>query len=343
MNYKGIIIEESLEKDLIMNTPLKDLAIKKGIYIGAAINVEKLVSDEKYKRLVKKEFNMVTPENAMKWFNTHPVKDRFTFDQADLFMDFAKENNLAVHAHVLVWHKHLPDWLTKVNFSKDELWDILKEHIFTVVRRYKGQIYAWDVVNEALNYDGLDPNSFWLQNLGQEFIAKSFQWTHEADPNAKLFYNEWGVEGLDEKSDHMYELVKNLLSKGVPMHGIGFQMHVGTEDSENCGKAPSKEDIAANMKRFSDLGLEIHITEMDVQISQAQGTRDEKLKKQAEIYKYVLEAAFSVPNFKALNTWGVIDKYSWIKAFYSEDDEPLLFDDNYQPKPAYYSLVEALQ
>lgn len=213
--------------------------------------------------------------------------------------------------------------------------DILKNHIYTVVGRYRGRIYAWDVVNEAIADDGSLRRTIWLEKIGPEYIELAFRWAHEADPNALLFYNDYNAEGLGPKSDAVYNLVKNLLEKGVPIHGVGLQMHVSVE------WPPNTNDIYANIKRLNELGLEVHITEMDVRIREP--ATDEDLIRQAEIYRNVLKVCLNAKNCKAFVMWGFTDRYSWIPFFFSGYGSALIFDEDYQPKLAYQYLLTTLQ
>jgi endo-1,4-beta-xylanase len=203
----------------------------------------------------------------------------------------------------------------------------------TVVGHYKGRIYAWDVVNEAINDDGTLRDTVWLRNIGSEYIELAFRWAHEADPQALLFYNDYGAEGLGVKSDAVYNLVKNLLEKGVPIHGVGLQMHVSLESP------PNPQEVAANIKRLNELGLIVHITEMDVRLTTP--PRWEDFVRQAEIYYSILKVCLSADNCKAFIMWGFTDKYSWIPGFFSGYGSALIFDESYSPKPAYYYITKA--
>jgi len=225
----------------------------------------------------------------------------------------------------------------------------VKDYIQTIVRRYRGQIYAYDVVSEAIRDPGTaivlapDPlrDSPWLVGLGPDYVDKAFRWVDEADPEALLFYNDYNADGLGEKSDHVYELVRGMLERGVPIDGVGFQMHFWDPFSH-----PSPEDIAANMKRLTDLGLLVTITEMDVVIHNSSGTPEEKLQHQAEDYAAILRVCLQNPGCIGFGTWGFTDKHSWLYSpgpnVYSNQG-PLLFDTDYQPKPAFDKLMDSLQ
>ncbi|MDW8049331.1 MAG: endo-1,4-beta-xylanase, partial [Nitrososphaerota archaeon] len=231
---------------------LRTLAEKCGIYIGAAVEPDYLTMD--YAETLKREFNMVTTENVLKFGPVHPQPTVYSFAGADRVIEFAEAHGMKVRGHTLVWHSQLPSWITAGRYTRDEWIQILRDHIMTVVGRYRGRIYAWDVVNEAIDDSGALRNTIWLQNIGPEYIELAFRWAHEADPNALLFYNDYGAEGLGVKSDAVYNLVKGLLEKGVPIHGVGLQMHISADSP------PSPQSVAANIRRLNNLGLEVHIT-----------------------------------------------------------------------------------
>ncbi|MBS7653662.1 MAG: endo-1,4-beta-xylanase [Candidatus Bathyarchaeia archaeon] len=309
---------------------LRNLAEKCGIYIGAAVE-RSLLDIPDYAYALKQEFNILTTENALKFGPVHPQRDAYSFSDADYIISFAESNGMKVRGHTLVWHQQLPSWVAQGNYSREEWISIIREHIMTVVGRYKGRIYAWDVINEAIADDGTLRDTIWLRNIGPEYIEMAFRWAHEADPQAILFYNDYGAEGLNVKSNAIYNLVKSLLEKGVPIHGVGLQMHVSLENPSN------PQEVAANIKRLNDLGLEVHITEMDVRIRMP--ARWEDLVEQAKIYRDFLRVCLSAERCKAFVMWGFTDKYSWIPGYFSGYGAALIFDESYVPKPAYYYIA----
>ena len=318
---------------------LRSLALRRGIGIGVAVSVKPLREDPNYSRIVREQFNVVTPENAMKWDALRPSRDRFDFTDADAIVDFASANGMRVRGHTLVWHGQLPVWLKTGKFSREELQAILREHILTVVGRYRGRVSTWDVANEVVDEDerSMLRDSVWSRGLGQDFVAMAFRWAHEADPEARLFYNDIGGEGLGSHSDAVYELVKTLVQQGVPIHGVGLQMHVGMHD------VPLQADVKANMDRLAALGLELHITEMDVQIGKGTGVPAYDHASQARIYEEMTSVCLRTPACKMIVVWGLTDKHSWIPEWTKRPDEPLLFDGGYSPKPAYYGVRKALE
>jgi endo-1,4-beta-xylanase len=323
----------------LTQTPTSTLSLRhfaqvRGIQIGAAVAAEPLRDEALYAETLAREFNMLTPENVMKFGPLRPSRDRYDFDKADAIVDFAEAHAMQVRGHVLVWHQQLPSWLTEGNWARDELIEILHEHIATVVGRYRGRIMAWDVVNEAVAGNGSLADTIWLRGIGPDYIDMAFHWAHEADPDARLFYNDYGGEGLGDKSEAIYALVHDLLQRGVPIHGVGLQMHVSVDQPRD------PQDVTANMNRLSALGLEVHITEMDVMIKDPATEND--LAKQARIYRDMLRVCLSAQNCKAFVLWGFTDHYSWIPGFNRGWDAALIFDKSYRPKPAYYALLDEL-
>jgi endo-1,4-beta-xylanase len=314
--------------------PLRHFAQVRGIQIGAAVAVEPLQSEALYAETLGREFSMLTPENVMKFGPLRPSRDHYGFDKADAIVDFAEKHAMQVRGHVLVWHQQLPSWLTEGNWTPGELTEILREHITTVVGRYRGRIVAWDVVNEAVAENGSLVDTIWSRGIGSQYIDMAFRWAHEADPDALLFYNDYNAEGLCDKSDAIYELVQDLVQRGVPIHGVGLQMHVSVD------WYPEWQDVVTNMDRLSALGLDVHITEMDVRIKDP--ATEEELAKQARVYRDMLRACLSAQNCKALALWGFTDRHSWIPHFIEGWDAALIFDESYRPKPAYYALLDEL-
>jgi endo-1,4-beta-xylanase len=315
---------------------LKELAQQYGIQIGTAVLAGPLRNEPAYSETIKREFNLLTPETAMKMSVLRPTRETFDFAEADFILDFAQANGMQVRGHPLVWHNQLPQWLEQGTFTRDEFIQILEQHIRVLVGRYRGRIPAWDVVNEAFNDDGTLRDTIWLRGIGPEYIEYAFQWAHEADPEAMLFYNDYNSEGLDAKSEAIYRMVSDLKARGVPIHGVGLQMHV------NLNEPPSFESVMANMQRLGDLGMDVEITEMDVRTWDNNASTSEKLSRQAELYGNMMRACLLSTSCSAFITWGFTDQYTWITDSSGVPDMALLFDPNYQPKPAYFALVNAL-
>jgi len=311
---------------------LRAQADARGFYIGAAVN-NGLVQEADYAMVLASQFNLLTTENALKFGIIHPDPDRYNFNGADEIISFAQANGMKVRGHTLVWQRQMPEWLQYGEWTPEQVQEILYNHIQTVVGRYRGQIYAWDVVNEALTGRGSFGNTFWYQNLGPEYIDLAFQWAHEADPDALLFYNDYDAEALNAKSDGVYDLVKGMQERGIPIDGVGMQFHIRTGMDQNL------DTVAQNIQRLADLGLQVHITELDVTVPD--DPTEEDLGAQAETYRKVLDICLSEPNCTALVIWGFTDKYSW-----REVPKPgygaLIFDENFLPKPAYFAMLETI-
>jgi endo-1,4-beta-xylanase len=313
--------------------PLRELAAARGLYIGAAVGAGQLQCEPPYATVLAREFNMLTIENALKFGPVHPAPDRYDFSAADAIIAFAEANDMRVRGHTLVWHNQLPAWVEEGDWTRDELTKVLREHITTVVGRYRGRITAWDVVNEAIDDEGELRDTIWLRTIGPEYIDLAFRWAHEADPEALLFYNDYSCEALGCKSDAVYALVQDLLETGVPIHGVGWQMHV------QMGLAPSLVDVRNNLRRLGALGVQVQITEMDVRV---RNERPDTLERQAAVYADMLQVCLDAPSCTAFVMWGFTDRHSWIPAVFEGWDHALIFDEAYAPKPAYGALQEVL-
>lgn len=276
---------------------------------------------------------MVT-NNAMYFSQIHPERDRYVFGPGDTVVAFAQANNMRLRGHTLIWHNMLPSWVAEGKFTREDLAEILKSHITTIVGRYRGKIAEWDVVNEAIEKDGSLRDTFWRRNLGPDYIDQVFRWAHEADPDAALFYNDYDGEGLGVKSDGIYNLVKGMRERGVPIDGVGLQMHLRLE------APPNPKDVADNIRRLGALGLKVDITEMDVRVKLP--ATAEKLADQARVYSAILNASLSIPGFNALVLWGFTDRHTWITAKFPGYGAPLLFDEDYQSKPAHETMSKGL-
>jgi len=350
-----------------VHQPLREAARVSGMLIGTAVRPAQL-SEAAYSSTLAREFNMVEPEDALKWEVLHPGPESFDFSQADQIMDFAVRQDMKVRGHTLVWHRQNPKWLTEGKYTSAELSEILKNHIKTVVGHYRGKIFAWDVVNEA--FDELHPgelrSTIWSDQPGialapsselralsnpapaepaprssqqsYAYIEQCFRWAHEADPQALLFYNEAEAETMNPKSDAIYAMVRDFRARGVPIDGVGLQMHIANLRADVAS-------ISANIKRFTDLGVQVHITEMDVALPvNADGNaRPEDLQQQADIYRQIAGVCLSHRGCTAIQTWGFTDKYSWIGSHSRHTQgDALLFDRNYRAKPAYEALRNSL-
>jgi endo-1,4-beta-xylanase len=323
---------------------LRAAADRAHVLVGSAARAY-LLSERAYTETLSTEFNMLEPEDALKWPALRPDQGTFDFRQGDELVNFAQRHQMQVRGHCLVWDHDNPDWLTRGRFTSAQLSELLHQHIKRVMAHYAGQVFAWDVINEALDEKGRPRDSIWynqpgigLAAQGTAYMEQVFRWAHEADPRALLFYNEAEGEGINRKSDAIYSLLKRLKQSGVPIDGVGLQMHVPALEAD----VPA---IAANIARLAALGLQVHITELDVSlpVSASGVASPEDLHRQAEIYRGIVRACLNNPACTAIQTWGFTDKYSWIGSHsHGSRGQALPFDRRYQPKAAYHALLEEI-
>ena len=313
--------------------PLRVLGERAGIFMGTAVDMTALNNEPTYRARVASEFSSVTPENVMKWQLVEPTRGVLDFSQADQLVSFAQANHQRVRGHTLVWHNQLPTWLTtgvaNGSITPDQLRSILRQHILDEVGHFKGEVAQWDVVNEALNEDGTLRSTIWLQNLGPGYIADAFRWAHQADPRAKLFYNDFNLDNLSPKSDAAFALVQSLRSQGVHVDGVGDQGHLAVQ-------FPSPGTMQENLKRFSDAGFQVEITEADARMVLPPDAT--KLDAAAEAYRVMLSACLLTRSCTGLTVWGFTDLHSWVPGVFSGQGAADLLDANFQPKPAYNAV-----
>ncbi len=327
---------------------LKDY-YKKYFAMGVAVTPRNLLSDEK--GLILKEFNSITPENAMKMGPIHPEENRYFWSDADSIVAFAVRNKIKVRGHTLCWHSQAPSWFftdaAGKDVSKEVLLQRLKDHITTVVSRYKGKVYAWDVVNEAIADDTTYMrNTKFYQITGEDFIAKAFEYAHAADPKAVLFYNDYSTEN-PRKREKIMRLLKSLIAKKVPIHGIGLQGHWSVTN-------PSREELEKSLQQYSSLGLQVQFTEVDISVyggnqggqiirgqAQAEATfTPEMEQQQLEKYKMAFELFRKYKkHITGVTFWNISDRSTWLNGR-GRKNFPLLFDANLQPKKAYWEVVK---
>jgi endo-1,4-beta-xylanase len=310
---------------------LRDLA--KRPLVGTAVNTTALANDAGYRSAIAREFNSVTPENVMKWETVEPQQGVTDYTAAEGLLRFARANHQVVRGHTLVWHSQLPSWLTSGTFTNEELEAILRRHIFEEAGHFRGRIDAWDVVNEAFNEDGTLRDTIWLRALGPDYIAKAFRWAHEADPHAKLYYNDYNLESIGPKSDAALALVGQLKAQGVPIDGVGFQGHLGIQ-------YPYPDTFGENLKRFAAAGVDVAITEADVRMILP--VTPEKLATQATYFGNMMRSCVAVRRCVSFTLWGFTDRYSWIPGFFDGEGAATPFDESLRPKPAYFALRDAL-
>jgi endo-1,4-beta-xylanase len=325
-------------------TTLRRAADRTGILVGTAVRPS-LFSEAAYSETLSREFNMIEPEDVMKWWVVRRDEGTFDFRQSDEVVRFAQAHGMKVRGHCLVWDHDNPQWLTQGHFNPEQLSQLLQQHIATVVKHYAGQVFAWDVVNEALDENGNVKNSLWynqpgigLAGKGTAYVGQAFRWAHEADPHALLFYNEAEGEGLNRKSDAVYAMVKDFKHRAVPIDGVGLQLHISRLDFDTAS-------VRANIARLTTLGMQVHITELDVSLpvnSNGQANNEDLLR-QAEIYRGIARACLENAGCTAIQTWGFTDKYSWIGSHsHGTRGAALPCDREYKPKPAYDAILSEL-
>jgi len=329
--------------------------------IGGAFNRNLVLGkDPNAAAIAIEHFNTATSENDMKWSLIHPKPDQYNWEPADRFVDFAEKNNMFPIGHCLVWHAQVPRWTYRDDsgnlLTREALLARMKDHIMSVVGYYKGRIKGWDVVNEALKNDGTLRNSRWLQIIGEgseekqyDFIAKAFEYAHQADPNAELYYNDYSLDTEKEKCDGAVALVKYLKSKGLRIDGVGIQLHSGLD-------YPDKESLEYSITALAATGVKVMITELDIRTrtwgyrgadisrinrqstTDSNAADDETQQKLAQKYAELFSVFLKHKNdISRVTFWGVYDATSWIGG------SPLLFDRQCKPKPAFYAVVEAAQ
>ncbi|MEJ5260645.1 MAG: endo-1,4-beta-xylanase [Anaerohalosphaeraceae bacterium] len=361
----AVLLVHTVQASEKQEPALKDVFAGK-FRIGTALNAEhirgRIPSDT---ALVLKHCNTITAENEMKWERIHPNPNEFSFELADKFVEFGQKNNMFIVGHTLVWHSQTPRWVFQNPeggpANRQLLLQRMKEHIETVVGRYKGRVHAWDVVNEAIEADGSMRKSPWLQIIGPDYIARAFEFAHAADPEAELYYNDYD-EWKPGKRQTIVSLVNELREKGIRIDGIGMQGHWGLD-------YPELEEAEKSIETFAALGLKVMITELDVtvlphpsrqtgaDISQnyelrrelnpwPDGLPDEMQEKLAKRYADIF-ALFCkhADKIDRVTFWNVHDGNSWRNNWpvRGRSDYPLLFDRQGKPKPAFYAVVKVAE
>jgi endo-1,4-beta-xylanase len=334
--HSGFLLPKSLYEQEIasMNTHTSLCnTYKQHFPIGAAIT---------HADMLTTQYNSITAENCMKFALTHPKQDRYTFEDSDKLSEFARKNGIKMRGHTLVWHGQTPDWVfvdAKGDaVSRDTLLERMHEHIQTVVGRYRESVYCWDVVNEAAADDGdnILRKTKWLDIIGEDYLLKAFQFAHEADPNAVLFYNDYN-ETDPNKLKKITALLKKLLDLGAPIHGMGMQAHYGPTK-------PPIEDIRRAIDSYASLGLQVQITEMDISVyewdagpSSLTFPSSEMMENQAQRYEQIFSLLREYHDvITGVTLWGAADDTTWLDHFPvpNRKNWPLLFDEDHQPKEA---------
>ncbi|SPQ23144.1 1049999c-dd75-4b72-878a-643676936bd5 [Thermothielavioides terrestris] len=280
------------------------------------------------------EFHMTTPTNGMKWVFTEPERGVFNFTEGEIVSSLAKQNGFMLRCHALVWHNQLPDWVTATNWTAAELRQIIVNHITHVVGHWKGQCYAWDVVNEALNEDGTYRDSIFYQVLGEEYIKLAFETASKIDPHAKLYYNDYNLEYPGPKVTGAQNIVKMLKTAGIRIDGVGLQSHLVAESH------PTLDQHIDAIRSFSSLGVEVALTELDVRLTLPANATN--LAEQNDAYKNIVGACVQVRGCIGVTIWDFYDPFSWVPATFPGQGAPLLWFENFTTHPAYHGVAEAL-
>jgi endo-1,4-beta-xylanase len=308
---------------------LPQLAEANGRYSGGEITAN-LLSNPTVTALAGTTFDMITPGNEMKWDTTEPSRGAFNFGPGDQIVAFAQSKAMRIRGHNLVWHSQLPGWVSSLPLNQVQA--AMENHITTEATHYKGKLYAWDVVNEPFEENGTLRNSVFFQAMGAGYIADALRTAHAADPNAKLYLNDFNIEGSGTKANAMFTLVQSLLAQGVPINGVGFESHF------ILGQIPAS--LQSNMARFAALGLDVAITELDDRIQLPASTA--ALNQQATEFANVEKVCLAISRCVGVTQWAVGDADSWIPGFFSGFGAATMFDSNYKPKPAFTALVTTL-
>ena len=331
-----------------VRSSLKAEAAAHQLLTGFALDVRRLRGSEAYRRVVEEQSSIAVAENAMKWSSLRPAPNQYFFDDADYLLHFAETNRIKLRGHNLCWHEQLPPWFDRVATAGNAR-GLLVEHIRTVAGRYAGRIHSWDVVNEAVNPqdgrpDGLR-NSPWLRLAGEGYIELAFRTAREADPAALLTYNDYDVEGEDayqaSRRSAVLGLLRRLKQRNVPIDAVGIQSHISAGPQHRYGAS-----LQQFVRECGDMGLEVFVTEMDVDDRELPENVAERDAGVAEAYRSYLNTLLREPNVRAVLTWGVDDAQSWLTARKPRPDgspqRPLLFDTQMRPKPAFGAFVRCL-
>ncbi|HVL40101.1 MAG TPA: endo-1,4-beta-xylanase [Fimbriimonadaceae bacterium] len=317
-----------------------------GMDFGTAVEPWHL-DDPDLEPIMRAEFSVIEAENSMKFGPIHPREgaalEAFDFEGPDRLANFARNNGMKLRGHTLVWHQQNPAWLTTGRLTAEQLAKTMEEHIEVVAGRFRDTIYAWDVVNEAFNDDGTMRSTIWydqpgigMAGQGTAYLERAFRLARQADPKALLFYNDYDAEMLGAKSDAIYAMCRDFRDRGIPLDGIGFQGHLIMQ--MNTGEA--LDSVQANFERFANLGLVIHVTELDIRLSS--GT-PEAFAEQADFYRKFVELCRRQDAVKLIQMWGISDRDSWIPGWFEGFGWPLLWDSKMKKKPAYFAVLEALR
>lgn len=308
------------------------------LYFGTAID-NVVLNNTKYVSIARNrsEFGQVTPSNGQKWLFTEPSRGVFNFTAGDEIVKPAIKAGQMRRCHNFLWHNQLPEWVEKGNFTKTELISILENHTKNVGRYYYDACYAWDVVNEAFNDDGTYRETIWYKTIGPEYIELAFKFARKyTSRRTRLYYNDYGIERVNNKSTRVAELVKDFQRRDVPIDGVGLQAHFTT------GGAPSYEDLKKTIKMFNDLDVEVALTELDVRMPSLPPTA-EMVAQQAKDYANAVKACKDSNDCVGVTVWDFWDPVSWVPYTFPGQGDACLWDENFNKKPAYYAIADVLK
>lgn len=341
INVDGNNTEVPVNPNPSTQTTLKDKAQFK---IGAAVKVANLQGEVNYRNAVKTHFSQITGEYEMKMANIWSSSTSYNWTASDYLVNFAKDNNMEVHGHTLIWYDSFPDWFKNAKYDSITFEAKVKVYITDVVGRYKGRVKSWDVANEVFADGGALRNEGVIKTVFNDpigFYGRCFQYARAADPDAKLFYNDYSVVLDSGKRTAMKNMVKRFKAKGYPIDGLGDQFHYSNDTN--------KQTLKSGFTDLASTGLLIHISELDIKVnvnkSDAYVFTDAEAQKQAETYKYIVTMYEELPQNQkfAITTWGVTDKYTWLTGWWHPKEYPLLLDNDYNKKPAYQGFLNALK
>ncbi|KAJ1713408.1 endo-1,4-beta-D-xylanase precursor [Aspergillus flavus] len=315
---------------------LHDAAVAKGLlYFGTATDNPELTNTSYVTQLNNTgDFGQITPGNSQKWDSTEPSQNEFSFTNGDVIADLADANDQKLRCHNLVWHQQLPNWVSSGSWTNETLTAVLQNHITNVVKHYKGRCYAWDVVNEALADDGSYRDSIWYKTIGEAYIPIAFAAAAAADKDVKLYYNDYSIEWGGSKSTAAQNIVKLIQSYGGKIDGVGLQAHF------TVGQTPARKDLASNLKAFTDLGVEVAYTEVDVRMETP--ATDANLQQQSTEFANIVGACLDTEGCVGVTIWDWTDKYSWVPSTFPGYGAACPWDENFEKKPAYQGILEVL-
>lgn len=319
---------------LSCGSSFRDLAKKNGFNSGYAITAGDFLDPETSK-IIKNDCNILVYENSMKWINLRPKVNYWSWSDIDSLIKYAEENKITVKWHTLFWHQQNSPFISS-SWTRDQALKMMDEHISMIMTRYKGKIAEYDVVNEMFEEDGSMRKSIWYNTIGPDYIEHALIKAHEIDPDAKLYLNEYNNEEMGHpKADAMYKMVKDFKERGIPIDGIGMQLHLDAtlKYSENA--------IRENIKRYNDLGLEVSFSEVDIRIPTNNPAAYEKA--QEDMYLMLYRLAKESPNVKSVITWGISDRHSWVPSAFSGKGSALLYDKYLKPKAVYKAIEKELR